>query len=554
MLRAPLSSRRLPALIAALLLAVLMPAMVQADEPQPVSDQLTPVPAGVSYHDTPAGTHLRSLRSWREKEALTAQPAERCEDIAFTDVAEGRVILVATDADVLAESDGSRLCLFFDTLWKSYSAWTLRARTIDEFRRTKQQLQPLIAAAGVDPCDIAFWTTFDQRLRQDVELPDRYDAGRQCPVEIVTHGPAGEQRRQEIETAIAQAADTAQRLFTWNLTWPARVHIYDTLDAFVTGIRDDIGVESASHESVEDVPGITVELMANGGFGQLINLEQLRDPVDLRRVLAHEYAHFVQAGVLGDTDSMPFFVVEGGAEYFASLIVGSEYAGLVRRFREAMTDERTNQAVPLREIVRMPSVDDSTRYGASYTRGYAAIRFLVAEWGLESFVRLHRENIGGTPERFIEAMSRLTGTSLDGFDAGLRRYLLAEAAKPATVGRITFPANSRLITMTTAYVTPSQTLEIRERFTRTHDALRVLLRWECLSAPIREELRLIAPDGRQFSTFGGTSGPGCEEVAGVSLPLDLPIDGLAARALPGTWTIEIFADGALQGTITFIME
>jgi hypothetical protein len=343
-------------------------------------------------------------------------------------------------------------------------------------------------------------------------------------------------------------------MFDWELSWPVRIHIYDNLDAYVTGNRDEGGDESASRETLEDVPGITGAPMANGGFGQLINLEELRDPADLRRVLTHEFAHVVQAGVLGDPDDLPFFVVEGGAEYFASLIVGPEHGGLVRRFREAMSDERTNQAVPLREIVRAPNPNDGNRFSASYSRGYAAMRFLVAEWGQESFVRLHRENIGGTPERFIEALSRLTGKSLDGFDADLRRYLLTEAAKPAAVGRITFPANSRLIDMTTAYVTPDRTLEIRERFTRTHDSLRVLFAWECLTAPIRGEVRIIAPDGRPFTSFGGTSGPGCDESAGISLPLDLSVGGFTARMLPGTWTAEIYADGTLQGAITFVME
>jgi hypothetical protein len=542
----------MPALFIALLLTVLISATAQADEPDPSFNEWTPLQPGVSYHDAPAGAHIRSLFSWRAKEALTAQPADTCDDIEFTDVAEGEVILVATDANILAESDGSRLCLYFDTRWKSYSAWTLRARTIEEFRRTKQQLQPIIGAAGIDPCDIAFWSTFDQRLRRDIELPDRYDAGRSCPAEIVTHGPIGEQRRREVESALAQASDTARRLFNWELSWPIRVHIYDNLDAYVTGNREEGGDESASRESLEDAPGITGAPMANGGFGQLINLDELRDAADLRRVLTHEYAHVVQAGVLGDPDVLPFFVVEGSAEYFASLVVGAEHVGLVRRFREAMSDERTNQAVPLREIVRLPN--DENRFGASYSRGYAAMRYLVSEWGQDSFVRLHRENIGGTPERFIEALSRLTGKSLDGFDAELRRYLLAEAAKPATVGRITFPANSRLIDMTTAFVTPDRRLELRDRFTRTHDSLRVLFAWECLSAPIRGEVRVITPDGRQFTSFGGTSGPGCDEAAGIGLPLDVPIGGLTARMLPGTWTAEIYADGALQGAITFVLE
>jgi hypothetical protein len=54
------------------------------------------------------------------------------------------------------------------------------------------------------------------------------------------------------------------------------------------------------------------------------------------------------------------------------------------------------------------------------------MRFLTERWGLDSFARIHQENIAGTPERFIENLARATAMTLDEFDQALRAWLLQQ--------------------------------------------------------------------------------------------------------------------------------
>jgi hypothetical protein len=53
------------------------------------------------------------------------------------------------------------------------------------------------------------------------------------------------------------------------------------------------------------------------------------------------------------------------------------------------------------------------------------MRFLTDRWGRDAFTQLHRENVGGTPQRFTQNLTQLTGMSLDEFDRELRKWLLA---------------------------------------------------------------------------------------------------------------------------------
>jgi hypothetical protein len=271
-------------------------------------------------------------------------------------------------------------------------------------------------------------------------------------------------------------------------------------------------------------------------------------------LVAHEFAHVAQAGLLGHPDFLPFFAIEGGAEYFASLVVGPEQKNLAGRFREAVADERAGRTVPLRELIAEPREDDRARVAASYARGYAAMRFLTARWGTESFTRLHRDNVDGDPERFLGAMARLTGLSLDDFDRELAAYLIAQTSTTATVGRATLAPNSMLADLVTARPLGATNAEPVDRFARSDAAVLILFTWECLPRAIRGEARVIAPDGGLFTTFSGTSGPGCDVDNYIELRLDREINGRAPRSLPGTWRVEIYADGVLQGSVAFDVE
>jgi len=545
--------RRALAPLVALVITLLMATAVSAGDPAQTDDGWFTLPVVVERGATAGDPASSGFFGWQQPSTTPTQPADHCTDVRFAEVPASEVGLVKTDADLISEGNGSRLCIFFNTRWDSYEAWVLDAHTLDEFRAVKRQLQPLLGRIDLDSCRVAFWSSLDERVRREITLNDRMDAGKPCEPQVIDHGARSAGRREEVRQSVAASATTAEQTFGWSLTWPLRVHLYDNQDDFVGGFRREGGEEDIDARALQGVRGAT-GVLANGQFGYLINIGSFPEMMDLRMLVAHEYAHVAQAGLLGDPDMLPFFAVEGGAEYFASLVVGPEQRDLAGRFREASGDERTDNAVPLRDIVEQPSSRDARRVAASYSRGYAAMRLLASRWGIASFTQLHRENINGSPSQFLERLARLTGLSLDAFDAELRTYLLAEAAKPAVVGRATYPASSRLIEIATGRLVESGRVEEVERFSRSDSAVVVVFAFECLSSPVRGEVRLIAPGGRPFTSFGGASGPGCDEGAGVQLELDRMYPGGSARSLLGTWTAEIYTDGTLQGTITFVVE
>ncbi len=383
----------------------------QADEPAPPWGTIATV------------TH-RDLDTWQTKAASQAGPAADCWNLTFGDVEGSRLRLVLTDADVMAGGDGTRGCVFHDARWDSYGVILLNQGSIAEFRRTKSQLQPLFVEAGVDPCRIAFWTTPATSLQRQITLQDRNDTGYYCMPEVISHGPNSDRRIDEVHASADVSVVMAESVFGWPFTWPVRVHLYDNHEDFVNGKRIEGGDERANSQTLEFAFGVTT-ILDNGMVGVLVDVSRFPEPIDLRMLLAHEFAHVAQAGLLGDTSALPFFAVEGGAEYLASLVVGPDQHDLADRFHTAVVDESRGNAVPLRQLIAQPSASDQRLTSAAYSRGYAAMRFLTDRWGRDAFTRLHRENVGGTPQRFTQNLTRLTGMSLDEFDRELRKWLLA---------------------------------------------------------------------------------------------------------------------------------
>ena len=545
---------RLLVLTFALLGAVAFAATAGADQPPAIAVWQLQSDIDLDGAEPYLDDAVERFDAWQPPLVAQAQAPRTCAQLRFTDRHD--ISLVLTDADLIAESDGSRLCLLFDPRWDSYSVWLLNHASVEEFRHTKAQFQPVLDAAGIDLCRIGFWTTVDTALRRQIALRDRQDAGRPCEPELIAHGPKSEQRIEEVRAAIATIRAAGEQTFRWPLTWPLRVHLYDDHDSFVTGVRREGGDDEVTRQRLETVFA-RAGIIANGMYGFMVDTARFRRAVDVTMVVAHEYTHMAQAGVLGCTCYLPWFAIEGGAEYFASLVVGSEQRDLAGRFRDAVREDRAGRAVPLRELVRRPRDDDQRRSFAGYTRGYAAMRFLTLRWGAESFTHLHLENVEGSPNRFVEAMERLTGLSLDAFDQELSAYLRSQEGSTSATGapaNVTFVPNSLLTQLLTIRALPDGDFEQAAHFTGADAAVVILLDWGCLQRPIRGEARIIQPNGQRFVTFGRTRGPGCAAAAKVEFPLDDGPAGRTARAYPGLWHAEIYADGVLQGTVTFTVE
>jgi hypothetical protein len=342
-----------------------------------------------------------------------AQPVRSCDQVQ---AGEGASLVP------LPGADESRACLFWSERWQSYSAYLINQRSIDEFRRTKERVQPLLADAGIDLCRVAAWSAVETSVRRTMTVADRQDAGQRCRPEVIAHGTQSGKRVEEMQSWMDASVGRGEEVFQWSLTWPLRVHLYDDHRAFVQGNRVEGGDPGTTERSLANAFGRTV-MSPNGMLGFLLDASRFPGPADLGMVTAHEYAHIIQTGLLGGNGALPWFAVEGGAEYFASLVVGPDQADLVERLRVAVADERSGRAVPLHELIRRPDPADQRRGAAAYSRGYAAFRFLAEHWGAAAFAELHIENIGGSPSRFLEHLKRITGLTLDDFDAALSDYL-----------------------------------------------------------------------------------------------------------------------------------
>lgn len=529
---------------------------------------------------------LAPLGAWSAPDVALSMPdAERaapeiaqadlprlCRQIRFSDTNDLQLTL--TDADLLASGDGSRACLFYDTRWDSYSVWLLNQGSLAQFRQTKALFQPLLAAAGIDPCRIGFWTSVDRTLQRMLTRPDRQDAGTRCEPDVISQGSLGAARATEVRAALAEITAAAEGRFGWALVWPLRVYIYDDHPAFVRGMQVEGGDDKATATSLRTTFG-SAGVIANGMTGFLVDLSRFPQSDDLKMLAAHEYAHIAQTGATGCTCSLPFFVSEGGAEWFASTIVGVEQRDLAARLAEAVTDEQRGRATPLRELIRKPAESDRARTAAGYSRGYAALRLLADRWGEESITRLHAEHLGGTPEGFVASLARVTGLSLDAFDQQVGRYLRERAgiepspppspaptrapvatagpSVPANGASTTLAPGSALVWLNTYRALADGSLQEAARFARTDRSVLIRFEWSCLDATVQGEARIFAPNGNRFSTFSGTSGPGCGERLRLEFDLDDSSRGAAPRAFPGQWRVEVFADGVLHGTVTFVL-
>jgi hypothetical protein len=537
-------------LLAGFALAALLPFARHAAAEEPVATSHLVVrdgPSSVSLLADVVGSDLLP----RQEADLPA--AATCADLGPSARRLG-LELAATDADLVAESDGSRVCLFAERQWDSYRAVVLNAASAEEFRRTKALFQPLLPDAGIDPCRVAEWSLPTSGPRVALSAADIWDAGRRCAPELYAHGSESRARLADARASLEAAVVTAEQLFGWSPSWPMRVHVYDDHTAFIAGNRDEGGDPAATTRSLTNTYGVRL-VLANGMTGILVDVSRFPDADGLRMLLAHEFAHVAQTAVSGGTRNLPFFAVEGGAEYFASLVVGPEQAELARRFQEAVDDEHHGAAVPLRELIRRPDDDDRRRLAASYSRGYAAMRLLAARLGVQGFARLHQLAASRSTAGFLEEMARVTGLSLDDFDAELRAHLLAQpvSAGASFPNRGALAPESRLAALA-PFRRAAGGLQPADRFGRADTSVVVGIELACLTVPLPLEARVIAPDGSPFATYSGSAGPGCGARADVELPLDGALRGRTPRSLPGAWTVEIYAEGRLQGSVTFVVE
>jgi hypothetical protein len=312
---------------------------------------------------------------------------------------------------MIAGSSGQRLCVFWDRLWDVYAVYPINIRTLDEFRQVKEEMIPLLEGAGLDLCRIAYW----QPPARTTNFNYFHEVGRECRPEFIAHSAGAEARLADVRAALERAQSATLGLFGWSLNWPLRVHVYDNQDAYVEGVRVDAGAASAESRAKSSA-GVAIT-QSDRITAILVNIAGFPTADDLTMLMAHEYHHITQSGLLGSSDTLPTFVVEGGAEYFASLVVGPDQQRLAQRFQAAVDRERAGRAIPLSRLIRAGLTSDP------YERGYAAMRFLTERWGADRFAQLYMENVEGSTDQYLLRLSRITEMTLDEFDRELNGWL-----------------------------------------------------------------------------------------------------------------------------------
>ena len=325
-------------------------------------------------------------------------------------------VFILSDADLVPGNAGLRFCLFWDQLAEAYSAWPINQRSAEEFRTTKAEVLPLLADAGIDLCQIGFFSPLTFALAKATTPADWHDVGRDCETQLYAHGPLAEQRLDEVRQALAASRAKAVELFGWSSTWPLRIFIYDEERSYGEGIRAD-GRYPRGESLSRRTAGVAI---FNSDFMTVVTIDiaKLKRPELLTWAIAHEYFHVVQAGILGDAHFLPEFASEGGADYFASLVLGPESREAALVFQIAVEEAHAGKSSPLSRHVRA-----GTGHADAYLRGFVAFRYLAERWGSDAWIQLMWDNVHGSPNNYLLNMSRLTSMTVDEFDRDMNEWL-----------------------------------------------------------------------------------------------------------------------------------
>ncbi|MFN8556097.1 MAG: hypothetical protein U0531_01650 [Dehalococcoidia bacterium] len=192
---------------------------------------------------------------------------------------------VVSSADLGVEGE-IQLCVYEHAEMQALSAWLPAARSVAEFRAQKADLAPRLAAAGVDPCRIAFWVAVDGPTNNATSPNDEHDAGRRCEPELILHDAKAEGRGDELRRGLAASIAKGEEVFGRPNTWPLRIHAWGDNVSFIIG-SVNLGVPPgglAFEAGVAMVSNLDMPLI-------VMDLTDFPRADDATVLIAHEYAH-----------------------------------------------------------------------------------------------------------------------------------------------------------------------------------------------------------------------------------------------------------------------
>jgi hypothetical protein len=331
--------------------------------------------------------------------------------------------VVLTDRD-LAGADETGLCIVARPDEDTFIAYLPNVFTTDAFRAAKARYGAALAedSAAFDVCRIGSWRPLNREGTPPVPLSaaDQLDGPATCPPRIVARGPAAEGWIAAVEESLAAIAARATADLGITPRRPLTVELYADQAAFAAAVT---GAAQGDGPPPRVGDGRSLILLSPArGMVIRLNLTGIPDAAALRRRLAHEYVHFLQAAAGGTLDAYPMWFLEGQAEYEMERLAGREQG----RLAEAAGRARADAAPRLPELVTAADwAAAEARLGADavYAHAYGAVAFLAERWGYEATVRLLAAGSDVEPDRFAATLAAVTGLDAEGLDRALAAWL-----------------------------------------------------------------------------------------------------------------------------------
>jgi len=307
----------------------------------------------------------------------------------------------------------------------SYLAVMVPVDSPEQFRAAKADALRRLTQDRYDLCRIGRWEGYGHPAPQ-LRLDDRTELPVTCQPRTVAADAGAEQWLDFTRAAVSRAVDLTSQQMGWRPNRSLIIFVVRSADAGTVICQRYARPAGPCVERVLVGRSMAESLSLIGPL-LIISLVTQRDPErGISSSVLHEYTHAAQSGIGASTEFFPQWFIEGQAVYQEDRNgVRNNY---LREF--ATRAQREGTALGLADITQREEwLAHERREGvaAVYSRGFAAVAFLVERHGFDATVRLLRDNRNGSIDRFNELLATLTGMDINALDRALGEWLLSGA-------------------------------------------------------------------------------------------------------------------------------
>jgi hypothetical protein len=315
------------------------------------------------------------------------------------------------------------LCLSYAPEQDIYGVQLTPVYTPEQFRATKLLAASQLRATGFDPCRVTWWA--DPAARGTQSLDDLLDNPVACPPRVIAGDPGAEQWLSDVRAAIARVAEASSRDFDWHPARPLTILVVTDPETAIatykrygpTGPPDAVARWTDGRIRLLKAGASVFESVSAAGSMILLDLifKLQWDPspaamhASLTRSLAHEYTHFAQHSILGQ-GAVPAWFEEGQAMYWAHEFMGGTDEYFLPATSLSGTPPRLSQLVHRTDWSIHDALDTELD---PHSRGYAAVSYLVDQYGFGTTVQLLHDNRDSDTWYFQNLLRALTGLDMD---------------------------------------------------------------------------------------------------------------------------------------------